>query len=40
MKIEEEDLEFEALVQKFCPIVSVTKYVNFDDIILVSNQWA
>ena len=30
MEIEEEDLEFEALVQELCPDVSATKYVNFD----------
>ena len=30
MEIEEEDLEFEALVQELCPEVSATEYVNFD----------
>ena len=30
MEIEEEDLEFEALVQELCPDVSATEYVNFD----------
>ena len=30
MKIKEEDLEFEALVQELCPDVSATKYINFD----------
>ena len=30
MEIEEEDLEFEALVQELCPDVSATKYINFD----------
>ena len=30
MEIEEEDLEFEALVHKLCPEVSATEYVNFD----------
>ena len=30
MEIEEEGLEFEALVQELCPDVSATEYVNFD----------
>ena len=30
MEIEEEDLEFEALVEELCPGVSPTEYVNFD----------
>ena len=30
MEIEEEDLEFEALVQELCPDVSATEYVNVD----------
>ena len=30
MKMEEEDLEFEALVQELCPDISATEYVNFD----------
>ena len=31
MEIEEEDLEFEALVQELCPDVSATEYLNIDD---------
>ena len=31
MEIEEEDLEFKALVQELCPDVSVTDYLNIDD---------
>ena len=30
MKIEEENLEFEALAQQLCPDVSATEYINFD----------
>ena len=29
MEIEEQDLEFEALVQELCPDVSAKEYVNF-----------
>ena len=36
MEIEEEDLEFEALVQELCPDVSATEDVNIDDDIPVS----
>ena len=31
MEIEEEDLEFKALVQELCPDVSATEYLNIDD---------
>ena len=33
MEIEEEDLEFEALVQELCPDISAADYINFDPII-------
>ena len=36
MEIEEEDLEFEALVQELCPDVSATEYLNIDDDITAS----